>query len=479
MADGPSCDVAVIGCGPVGAALAIALRAQGLSVIVVEKEPDIYHLPRAIGLDEELFRALQNHGLREAVEAITTALPGAEFVDVEGNRIVGFDLPEGTVGRLGHPPMAMYYQPNLDALLRRTAVDRGADLRLSVEVTDVVEGADSVSVEMSDGAAIDARWVVACDGASSATRKRLGIQPIDQGFDQEWIVIDIEWHGAADVLPRCATQICDPARPGTFVPGDRNHRRWEFQALPGETREGLESPAKVWELLAPWMTPDDGELIRAVTYRFHAVVADRMREGQVFLAGDAAHQMPPFLGQGLNSGLRDVFNLAWKLGKVARGEADDRLLDSYDAERRPHAATVVEYAVDAGRLIDALSGKGGEVDESAGYGGGRAFPDLAGPLFVGDGTFVGSQSTQVRRDDGTLTDDRLGAGFAVLVADLALAVPSVWETHGVVVPVDAVEIGGHACSIVRPDRYVAAVADSQVELDTVTAELVAAMALSV
>ena len=227
------------------------------------------------------------------------------------------------------------------------------------------------------------------------------------------------------------------------------------------------------------MTPDDGELIRAVAYRFHAVVAERMRAGRVFLAGDAAHQMPPFLGQGLNSGLRDVFNLAWKLGMVARGEADARLLDSYDGERRPHAATVVEYAVDAGRLIDALSGKGGEIDESAGYGGGREFPGLAGPLFVGEGTFVGSQCTQIRRDDGTYSDDRLGSRFAVLVADAELTVPSVWLTHGVVVPVDAAEIGGHACSIVRPDRYVAAVADSQAELDGVTAELVAAMALSV
>ena len=472
-------DVAVIGCGPVGAALAIALRAQSLSVVVIEKEPDIYHLPRAIGLDEELFRAFQNLDLADEIDAITTPLPGAEFVDVEGNRIVGFDLPEGTLGRLAHPPMTMYYQPNLDRLLRDTAVARGAELRLSVEVVDVVERGDRVRVETAGGDAIEARWVVACDGASSATRKRLGIAPIDQGFDQEWIVIDIDWRGDDGALPRNATQICDPARPGTFVPGDKNHRRWEFQALEGETREELESPAKVWELLAPWMTPDDGELIRAVSYRFHAVVAERMRAGRVFLAGDAAHQMPPFLGQGLNSGLRDVFNLAWKLGMVERGEAGDALLDSYDEERRPHAATVVEYAVDAGRLIDALSGKGGEVDESAGYGGGREFPDLTGSLIVGEGTFVGAQSTQVRREDGTYGDDRLGGRFAVLRADATLEIPPVWTLLGRVVDVERDEIGGHGCSIVRPDRYVAAVADSQQQLDAVTHTLVERMAIPV
>ncbi|MEM7140956.1 MAG: bifunctional 3-(3-hydroxy-phenyl)propionate/3-hydroxycinnamic acid hydroxylase [Actinomycetota bacterium] len=472
-------DVVVIGCGPVGAAMAIALRAQGLDVTIVEKEADIYHLPRAIGLDEELFRAMQNHGLAAAIDEITTPLPGAEFVDVDGNRIVGFDLPDGTVGRLGHPPMTMYYQPNLDTLLRRTAVERGAELRLPIEVVDLVDTGDGVRVSLADGEVIEARWAVACDGASSPTRKRLGITPIDQGFDQEWIVIDVEWHGADGVLPRNATQICDPARPGTFVPGDKAHRRWEFQALPGETRDELESPAKVWELLARWMTPDDGELIRAVSYRFHAVVADRMRKGSVFLAGDSAHQMPPFLGQGLDSGFRDVFNLAWKLGMVSRGVAGDALLDTYDEERRPHAATVVEYAVDAGRLIDALSGKGGDVDESAGYGGGREFPDLAGSCVVGAGTFVGTQSTQVRRPDGTFTDDRLGSRFAVLVADATLAVPEVWRTLGRVVEVESAEIGGHGCSIVRPDRYVAAVADTQDELDERTAQLVAALAISV
>lgn len=471
-------DVAIIGCGPVGAAMAIALRAQDLSVVVLEKEADIYHLPRAIGLDEELFRAFQNHGLHEAIDEITTALPGAEFVDVEGNRIVGFDLPEGFVGRLAHPPMTMYYQPNLDALLRRTAVERGAEVVLSVDVVDVVDTGDGVRIEVDGGSPVDARWAIACDGASSRTRKRLGIEAIDQGFDQEWIVIDVEWHGADDVLPRNATQICDPARPGTFVPGDRNHRRWEFQALPGETREELESPEKVWELLAPWMTPDDGDLIRAVSYRFHAVVAATMRAGNVFLAGDAAHQMPPFLGQGLNSGLRDVFNLAWKLGMVARGQAGDALLDTYDEERRPHAATVVEYAVDAGRLIDALSGKGGEVDESAGYGGGREFPDLAGSLFPAEGTFVGSQASQVRNGDGGFSDERLGPGFVVLVADSALTVPAVWRELGRVVEVERDEIGGHGCSIVRPDRYVSAVADDQASLDAVTETLVAAMAIA-
>ncbi len=472
-------DVAIIGCGPVGAALAIALRAQGLDVVIIEKEADIYHLPRAIGMDDEIQRGFQNLGLGDDIAAIVTPLQGAEFVDVDGKRIIGFDIPEGTVGRLGYPPMAMYYQPNLDTLLRETAVTRGADLRLSNEVVDVVDTGDGVRIDISDGGPIMARWAVACDGASSATRKRLGIETIDQGFDQEWVVIDIEWFGDESEMRNGAQQICDPSRPGTFVPGFKWHRRWEFQSLPGETREELESDEMVWKLVAPWMSPDQGRIIRATTYRFHAVVAERMREGNIFLAGDSAHQMPPFLGQGLNSGLRDVFNLSWKMGMVARGQAADGLLDSYDEERRPHAATVVQYAADVGRLIDALSGKGGDIDESAGYGGGREFPDLAGSLINGSGALVGAQSTQVCGPDGEWGDTRLGAGFAVLVADPALDVPAAWgEIGAITVAVEPDEIVGHGCSIVRPDRYVSAVADSQAELDSMTAALFAQMGIS-
>jgi 3-(3-hydroxy-phenyl)propionate hydroxylase len=472
-------DVAIVGCGPVGAGLAIALRAQGLDVTVVEKEPDIYHLPRAIGMDDEILRAFQNLGMVDDLMAMITPLAGAEFVDVDGNRIVGFDLPDGFVGRLGHAPMSMYYQPNLDTLLREIATGRGAELLLSTEVTAVNDTGDGVRVDLAGGGTVSARWVVACDGASSPTRKALGIEFVDQGFDQEWLVIDIEWLGDHAELRGPAQQICDPVRPGTFVPGDKSHRRWEFQVLPDDSREKLESDDSVWGLVAPWMTPEQGRILRAVTYRFHAAVAERMREGQIFLAGDSAHQMPPFLGQGLNSGLRDAFNLAWKMGMVARGEADDRLLDTYDAERRPHAGRVVEYAVDAGRLIDALSGKGGEGDESAGYGGGREFPELSGPLIHGSGTFVGAQSSQARSDDGGWSDDRLGSGFAVLRADAELVVPDVWTSlETAVVRVEREEIGGHGASIVRPDRYVAAVADGQDELDRATDVLIAAMGIS-
>jgi 3-(3-hydroxy-phenyl)propionate hydroxylase len=266
-------------------------------------------------------------------------------------------------------------------------------------------------------------------------------------------------------------QICDPARPVTYVVGHGDYRRWEFQLQQGETRDEMVADARVWELLEPWLTTDDAELVRAVVYRFHATVADSMRAGRIFLAGDAAHQMPPFLGQGLCSGIRDAANLAWKLRLVDDGIAGDLLLDTYGSERLPHAAGVVAHAVDTGRLIDELSGRApASTDLDAAYGGGRPFPILEHGIRVGDHPAIGRQVPQPTID-GRQLDDLLGSGFAVVVdgEDLAEAATARWADLAsvVAVPVGTMPLalprGGAV--IVRPDRYVAAVAHDVAEFD--------------
>lgn len=479
-ADSTTTDVVIVGCGPVGATLAIALRHHGLDVVVLEKQPDIYHLPRAVSMDDEIRRMYQSWGMRETVDPMVTPLLGAEFVDVEGNRLLGFDLPEGTVTANGYPPMSMHYQPELDAMLRAEVIGRGAELRVSCPVASVTDTTDGVRAETEAGEVVEARWAVACDGAGSPTRAGRGIGVTDLGFDQEWVVIDIEIDGGVGDLRGPAQQICDPARPGTFVPGHARWRRWEFQMQPGETREEMESPEKVWELVAPWLTPEEGTLVRAVVYRFHAMVAERMRDGNLFLAGDCAHQMPPFLGQGMNSGQRDAANLAWKMAFVHRGRAGDALLDTYGIERMPHAKGVVEHAADVGRLIDQLAGRVSHgVDESAGYGGDRPFPKLEEGALVGDADLVGRLAPQLVVD-GVYSDADLSDGFDVLVADPALNVPPQWAAMGARGHrVGEERTGGHGAIVVRPDRYVAMVADSQNEMNRSTGELLRRMGISV
>ena len=477
-------DVLVVGGGPVGVVTALLCAQRGFSVRVLERATEIYDLPRAIVMDDEIQRVIQNAGLIEGLRAITTPLQGAEFVTVDGERIVGAELPLDANWPLGHHPSVTYYQPELEAFLRDAAGQAGVDIRLGVEVGELAQDADSVTVAAVGPGGIPqahrSSWLVAADGASSSVRKQLGVAFIDQGYDQDWLVLDVHLKRPVPSLPQFVQQVCDPDRPTTFVVGHADYRRWEFQLQPGESRDEMLEPTRIWELLEGWLTPDDAELIRAVVYRFHATVAESMRDGRVFLAGDAAHQMPPFLGQGLCSGVRDAANLAWKLRLAESGAAGDALLDTYSTERLPHAAGVVAHAVDTGRLIDELSGR---VPKSTGidaaYGGGRPFPHLTTGLLHGDHPAVGRQVHQPTID-GTPLDDLLGDGFAIIVDDAQMAetVSDDWSGLASVVKVAAAMLptlppGGAV--IVRPDRYVAAVAHDANELGDATTALLAAI----
>jgi len=383
------------------------------------------------------------------------------------------ELPPDVEYPLGHPPTVAYYQPELEAFVRSAAVDAGVDLRLGIEVSTTDQDDDGVSATTTSGETHQARWLIAADGASSPIRKSLGIAFVDQGFDQDWLVLDVRLRRPVPTLSLLVQQICDPERPVTYVVGHGDYRRWEFQLQPGESRDEMATDHRVWELLEPWITPDDAELVRAVVYRFHATVADAMRSGRVFLAGDAAHQMPPFLGQGLCSGVRDAANLAWKLRLVVDGVAGDDLLDTYGAERLPHAAGVVAHAVDTGRLIDELSGRAAATTAlDAAYGGGRPFPILEHGIRHGDHPVVGRQLPQPTID-GRPLDELLGAGFAVVTdtESYRTEIEARWYDLGaavVVVPTGTMPFAlpAGATVIVRPDRYVAAVAHDPTEFAT-------------
>lgn len=475
---GRDVDVIVVGGGPVGITTSLLLTQRGFSVRVLERAPDIYDLPRAIVMDDEIQRVFQSAGILDGLREITTPLRGAEFVTADGEQIIGTELPDDANWPLGLHPSVTYYQPELEAFLRDAAKDRGVDIALGVDVTAVDQTKDGVTATTDEGM-VSGRWLVAADGASSPIRKRLGIGFIDQGFDQDWLVIDVKLRRPVPSLPAFVQQICDPKRPTTYVVGHGDYRRWEFQLQPGETRDEMSRSSRVWELLEPWLTPSDADLIRAVVYRFHATVADSMRSGRVFLAGDAAHQMPPFLGQGLCSGIRDAANLAWKLHFVEEGTAGDRLLNTYGDERLPHAAGVVAHAVDTGRLIDELSGRAPQhTGLDAAYGGDRAFPILRHGMTHGDHPAVGRQLPQPTID-GRRLDEMLGEGFAYICEDGAALVDldQRWATLGTTVHVPAAAIphvlppGGTV--IVRPDRYVAAVAHDAAELSEASAALLA------
>jgi len=203
-----------------------------------------------------------------------------------------------------------------------------------------------------DERTVAARYLVGCDGAWSTVRESTSLRYEDLGFDEPWLVVDllVAEHALAK-LPDVSIQYCDPARPCTYLVGPGNHRRWEISVLPHEDRRALEADAEVWRLLARWLTPADATLWRRASYRFHALVATEWRSGRVFIAGDAAHQQPPFTGQGMCQGIRDVANLAWKLERVLQRGSQDALLDSYAAERRSHVRRLTAVIKHIGTLI--------------------------------------------------------------------------------------------------------------------------------
>ena len=460
-------DVIIVGCGPVGMMTALRCAQRGLSVIALDRTAEIYPLPRAIGMDEEIQDLFARAGLIEQLRMYSTPLPGADFVDADGHRVVGLDIPPGTVGPLGHPPTVMFDQPSVERFLRQAVTDAGVDVRLEVEVVGITHQHDEgVRVELADGTALEGRWVVGADGASSTVRGLLDIALIDLEFDQDWLVVDATLLDPDLPLPRLARQHCDPARVVTFVPGHDTRRRWEFQLKPGETREQVVEPGFLRTLLDPWGRPDQLQVDRVAVYRFHGVVAERFHRapsgtdssgwGNVFLAGDAAHQMPPFNGQGMCSGMRDAENLAWKLAAVANGHVPPSLLDTYDEERRPHAAQQVAQSVDAGKLIDAIAADS-ERGLDAGYGR-RKFPPLEHGLIEPRHRMVGLPLRSPADESFTVGDGWTLVHGPEANRDIPAALANL---DAAVHRVDASAYGDAIAAddtiVVRPDRIVAAV----------------------
>lgn len=505
-------DVAVVGLGPVGAFTVLLLAEAGLRVAVLERSREPVTLPRAVGLDGEAVRAFQRLGLADTVTSILQ--PPREkdelfFTDSRRRPYFGTAIPRS--GPMGWRNVAFFDQPELEALLRELVAQRpGVDVRLGCEVVAVKETADGVAVrhrEAPCGATrtLRAAYAVACDGASSTVRRQLGIPWRSLGYDQDWLVVDVVQGPDAD-LPLATLQVCDPARLVTYVCVKDPYRRWELQLLPGETREEMLRPERIAELLRPWAAPEHYEIRRSAVYQFHAATAERWREGRVFLAGDAAHQTPPFLGQGLNSGLRDAVNLGWKLPLVLAGVCGPALLESYERERDAHARDLVEWAVAIGKLMETLAAREAgrpdphAADPRAGYGQGRTIPPLRDGILVDEqvraGLPVGGVLHQptVRTPDGATCrlDELLGRAFAVVgraKRDIELgpeaaeilrrldgrrvALEDLERVHGDPDPL----FERHPVAVVRPDRYVFGVGDDTRNADRLLAELGRALAL--
>jgi len=503
----PDYEVAIVGCGPVGAIAANLFGHAGLRTVVIEREVEPYPLPRAVHIDHEMMRLFQSAGLAQAVLPLMREAHGHIHIGADGG-VIRYLGSKGLHKRFGWANDYFFFQPELEAAMV-------AGLARFPHV-GVCRGVELTAIERSDGRVVlktkdragataetTARYVVACDGANSFARKALGIRLADLGFEEPWLVVDAEVDGpiafpqfsgvpAGAELEHLSVMLCDPKRPATLVPGRGNHRRWEFMLLPGERDDDMMQPASVEALIAPYVRDVNYGIIRAATYRFHGLVAERWQSERIFLAGDAAHQTPPFFGQGMCHGFRDAANLAWKLRAVLRGGADARLLDTYQAEREPHVRAVIEAAIAAGRYIcerdPATAAKRDATLRAAmGKPAAASASDLIPPINAGAVDPAGHPGTGARfiqpyvgyEGRRMLLDDATGGGFVLLAASADLlaglndALRSVLDRLGVRVFVTGDAAGafprlsdedgdlaawfaahGAAAVVLRPDFYV-------------------------
>ncbi|WP_433566744.1 bifunctional 3-(3-hydroxy-phenyl)propionate/3-hydroxycinnamic acid hydroxylase [Nocardia sp. CA-151230] len=497
-------DVAVVGCGPVGALLAVLLGQHGHRVTLVDKWPEPYAQPRAVTFDHEIARILAILGIDSDND------PSIEYHDelyywrnAEGQTLLEVDWR--SVAASGWRTRYWFSQPELEKRLSTVASTLPTvTLRRGWLATDLVQDDHSALLAGVDSTGaverIRAKYVVGADGANSFVRQALDLEFADHGFFFDWLILDVIPHAELDLGP-AHWQLCDPARPTTIVPGGPGRRRWEYMVLPGESAEELASEISAWRLLERWgVTSANAVLERAAVYRFQARWAESWRNRRGLIAGDAAHLMPPFAGEGMCAGLRDAVALAWRLDMVLSGTAGDGLLDSYATERKGHVRHYIDFSMQLGQIIciaDPVEAEARDRRMIAELTESRAEPvdtDIAslGPGLWHAGTpHAGELSVQgIVEASGHRGrfDEVAGRGWILLgrhsspIAHLTAAQRGSWsriggrsfhigsaETDPDVIDVDGTyarwfdEIGGEFV-ILRPDFYVAATAADPVEL---------------
>jgi 3-(3-hydroxy-phenyl)propionate hydroxylase len=483
-------DVAIIGFGPAGATLANLLGQTGLSVVVLEKEAAIYPLPRAIHFDGEVMRIFQSIGLRREVEDISRAgLKGMHFVNAEGETLL---IRGGTTALGPHGCASNYYfhQPELERVLRE-GVKRFENVRVCLQhsVIDIQEHPEHASLQVKDcnnnTHEINARYVVGCDGARSLVRKILGSPMQDLGLHQAWLVFDALLKDNAPPLPDHTVQHCDPARPMTYCNVTGNRRRWEIMMLPDDDPAEIVKPENLWPLVNRWVQPENAVIERATIYTFHSVIAKGWRTGRLMIAGDAAHQTPPFLGQGMCAALRDASNLAWKLQAVLTGIASDDLLDTYESERAPHVQAFIELAVRLGDIIQTTDPEAAKARDAKFRQGQPEIFQFPAPV-LGHGMVaagpvpVGQTFPQPQLSNGQWLDEAIGNHFAVialpeLLQEVSPQTRAQWKQWQVVSQ-SAQDESLRAwldqqsvqAVLVRPDRYILGMVNTSAQLDALS-----------
>jgi 3-(3-hydroxy-phenyl)propionate hydroxylase len=467
----PDHDVIICGLGPVGQLLALLLGDQGVRTLALDRAAEPYPLPRAAVIDDEVLRIFQAVGLDAAVLRDAQPQPRASIVTAAGRTV---EILNARTGHLGHPPLVSINQPGIERTLLAALESRASvELRhgLALEAIDARDDRVEVDVRPAGGGSsqrLSARWLIGCDGGGSTVRTLMGIAFEGRTAPQRWIVVDAQVDRPLRRVPH-PHFVGRAARPIVSLPMSPGRHRWEWMLHPGEDAAPFLEPEAIRRAVDEWLDGENAEIERAVVYTFHTRTAARWRQGRVLLAGDAAHVMPPFAGQGFSSGARDAANLAWKLAAVIGG-GPEALLDTYEQERRPHVAAMQRMANMLGGFVQATSPRRVRARDMwlNTIDGTRVQRFIAGnvkplPTYSAGAFAQRPRRLAPRRTVGMLfpqtdrLDDRLGGGWAAVTVDAVAR--ELFEEAGV----RAVDPGadrawldkrGLSFALLRPDRFV-------------------------
>ena len=352
-------DIIIVGLGPTGGTLANLLALNDLSVLVLEKEASIYNLPRAVHFDDEIMRVFNTVGIRNKLSKKLIINKGTKFVDQNENLILDWPRPK-VITENGFYPSYRFHQPDLERCLRSTLKKfKKVSIKQNANVEKIISKKEFVEVSYMDTNSkkkyqLKAKYIVGCDGGRSFVRQHINSDMEDLGFKQKWVVIDVILKSLNNSLPDRTIQYCNSDRPATYCRNVGRRRRWEVALKDDENFKTFFEEKNLWNFLSQWIKKDEVVIERKAIYTFESAIAEKWKHERIFLAGDAAHLTPPFMGQGMCAGIRDVSNLAWKLSSSCRFGHNENLLQSYQTERAPNVRDYINTTMKMGELLNAI-----------------------------------------------------------------------------------------------------------------------------
>ncbi len=352
-------DVTIVGLGPAGGTLANLLAMHDFSILILDREKSFYPLPRAVHFDDEIMRVFQTIGITKEFLKHTIINKGTKFVNSKDKVILDWPRPK-KITENGWYPSYRFHQPDLEKKLRKKLKNyKKVSIEQNSEVIKIKNSKNHVDITYLNlnnhkEYLVRSKYVIGCDGANSITRKQMKTKMDNLGFTQKWAVVDLILKKKKNNLPDRTIQYSNPKQPATYCRNVGRRRRWEFAIKEKHSDKKVLSENYIWNFLKPWLNKSEAIIERKTIYTFESAIARKWRKGRVFIAGDAAHLMPPFMGQGMCAGIRDASNLAWKIANCIRNKFDETLLNTYQSERSLNVKEYIETTMRMGEFVNAV-----------------------------------------------------------------------------------------------------------------------------